>query len=328
MILGVWTAALAADPVLEVCATTPDLGALARAVGGDRVAVTVFARGADDPHFAEPRPSHARALARARLLIETGLERESGWLPVLREQARNPAVAAGGAGAVVAAAAIVPLGAPQGHVDRSHGHVHAGGNPHFLLDPVQGWKVAKRLAARFAAADPAGAESYAARCGALARRLAAGLVGEDALGGHDGEAVLAGVEDGTVASVLGRAPAGWLGRLGPFAGRRVVADHDLWPYLARRYRLAVVGFLEPKPGVPPTTAHLAGLVETVRAQQVAAIIAVPYFDLRHARFLAERTGIPVAVLAHQPGALPGTDDYVDCCAQHVRALAQALAGAR
>ena len=154
LLLALLVAVAGAAEPLHVCATTTDLGDLVRAVGGEDVAVTVFARGGDDPHFVEPRPSFAKALAGAELVVSVGMELELGWLPTVLTQARNPRLAPGQPGSFAASSAIVPLGLPSGPVDRSQGHVHAGGNPHFLSDPVCGVQVAKALSARLGQLRP------------------------------------------------------------------------------------------------------------------------------------------------------------------------------
>ena len=315
------------EPV-PVCATVPDLGDLVRAVGGDEVTVTVFARGGDDPHFVEPRPSFAKALARAELVVSVGLELEIGWLPVVVGQARNPRLAAGQPGWFEAASAVSPLGIPAGTVDRSHGDVHAGGNPHFLSDPVCGVQVARALAGRLGTLRPEGASGFTARYRTFALEVGRRLLGPTVVQRAGEAAVLAALEQDALAPVIGDGAdlGGWLARLRLARGARVIVDHDLWPYVARRFALEVVGFLEPKPGIPPTTRHLADLVERSRGRSVRAILAVPYFDRRTAAVVAEGLTIPVVVLAHQVGATSGASDWLSMLDHNVGQLATALGG--
>jgi len=138
-------AAAGAAPV-EACATTTDLGSLLREVGGDAVNVTVFTPALGDPHFQEPRPSFIKAMSRADLFVQVGLDLESGWAPGLWENARNPRVLPGGPGFLDASRAIEPLDRPAGIADRSMGDVHPLGNPHYLLDPLHGLEVARAMA--------------------------------------------------------------------------------------------------------------------------------------------------------------------------------------
>jgi ABC-type Zn uptake system ZnuABC Zn-binding protein ZnuA len=326
LVLGAGPAA--ARP-LAVCATVPDLGALAREVGGEAVSVTVFTKGTEDPHFVEPRPSFVKALSQADLLLLVGMDLEAGYLPVLLRGARNGRVLPGARGHLDASQAVAPLGAPPGPVDRAMGDVHALGNPHYLTDPVNGLRVARLIRDRLSELRPADGARFAARTADFERRLGAALVGAalaakydveklGALGEHEGlDAFLAAQGD---AGAL----AGWLGRLRPQRGARVVDDHDVWPYFARRFGVVVIGHMEPKPGITPTTRHLGALVERMRAAEVRAILASAYYDQRHARFLAERTGARVAAMANQVGARPGTEDYLAFVDHNVRELAAAL----
>jgi zinc/manganese transport system substrate-binding protein len=273
-----WPAFANAEP-LRVCATVPDLGDLVRQVGGDEVTVTVFAKGPEDPHFVEAKPSFTKALSKADAYIQVGLELEAGWAPVLLGQARNKKVLPGHDGFIDASTAIEPMHVPQGTIDRAMGDVHAGGNPHYLLDPLNGAKVAELIASRLGQLRPEKAAYFKDRCHAYCRRM------EEAL-------------------------AGWQALVQPCAGAKVVSDHDMWPYFAHRFGLDVIGFLEPKPGLPPTTRHLGALVEIMKTDQVRLILASSYYDPRHADFVSAKTGAVVVNLAHQVGARPGTDDYI------------------
>ncbi len=322
---GALTTAATAEP-LRVCATVPDLGGLVSAVGGDAVTVTVFARGGDDPHFVDPRPGFAKALSKADLVVSVGVELEIGWLPVVLTQSRNVALAPGQPGYFEAAGAVRLLGAPGGAVDRSHGDVHPGGNPHFLTDPVCGVQVAKALAQRLGDLRPELAGAMTMRYHAFALDVAHRLLGDAVVARIGDESAVTALERDSLAVAIGDAHdlGGWLGRLRPALGATLIADHDLWPYVARRFGFTIVGFLEPKPGVPPTTRHLAEIIQLAKAQGVKAIITVPYFDPRHATLVAEQTGLPVVHLAHQVGALPAATDWLALIDSNVTALAIGL----
>ncbi len=344
--IGVWVVAgllvglllagatgVARGEALRVCATTPDLGSLARAVGGDRVTVTVFAKGTEDAHFVEVRPAFLKELSQARLYIQTGLDLEVGWAPALLQNCRNVSVSPGGRGYLDASAVIAPLAVPSVAVDRSMGDVHAAGNPHYLLDPVNGLRVAAAIRDRLSSLDPAGREQYAARFQEFRGRLLAALVGPELAQVYDGEKLALLQERGGLLEFLksrGQADllGGWLGRMAPYAGSRAVADHDMWPYFGRRFELRVDAFLEPKPGVSPTTRHLGDLIARMRAEGIRIILSATYFDPRHARFVAEKTGATVVPVAHQVGARPGADDYLTMVDYNVRQIASALGGSR
>ncbi len=333
IILVLAAAVPAADAPVKICATVPDLGALAGEVGGEHVAVTVFAKGGEDPHFIEARPSFVRALADADLFIQTGLELEIGWAPVLLKNARNERVLPGTPGFLEAASVITPLEVPSGVVDRSLGDVHPGGNPHFFTDPICGLKVAELIRAKLAELRPADAPLFMQRYRDFAKRTGERLFGVELAGKYDPTKLALLAERGGLMPFLVAQHdevklGGWLAQLRPFAGRKVVADHAVWPYFARTFAFEVVGYLEPKPGIPPTTRHLQELIAAMREQNVGVILTTPFFEPKHARVVAEQTGAHIAAMAHQVGALPGTDDYLDFVDHNVQALLRAYQGGR
>jgi ABC-type Zn uptake system ZnuABC Zn-binding protein ZnuA len=212
------------------------------------------------------------------------------------------------------------------------GDVHPFGNPHYLLDPVQGLKVARLLRDRLSALRPASRSYFETQYAAFGQRLGTALVGEALAKKYEVEKLLLLLEHGRLQAFLqsqGEATllGGWLGRMAPYAGTRAVADHNIWPYFARRFGIDIVGFMEPKPGIPPTTQQLQGLVKTMRAQSVRLILASAYYDPRHARFLAQNTGARVVEMANQAGARAGTDDYLRLVDYNVRQFVTALGGA-
>jgi ABC-type Zn uptake system ZnuABC Zn-binding protein ZnuA len=339
LVAGVLAAAPAAGqeetpalPPLEVCATVPDLGDLARQAGGDQVDVAVFARGPQDPHFLEPRPSFIKELSGADLFLMVGLDLETGWAPNLWQNARNGRVLPGAPGFLDASTAIAPRDLPAGPIDRAMGDVHPSGNPHYLLDPVNGLKVARAIRDRLIQLRVEKRAHFTERYDAFAKRMNEALVGEKLAALHDGEKLAVLHERGALLGLLeGQKKkdllGGWVGLMAPHRGARVVADHKLWPYFAARFGIEVVAYLEPKPGIAPSTGHLAGVVKLMKEQGVKVIITVPYFDRRHAAFVASKTGATVVSLAHQCGALPGTEEYIGFVDHNVRQLAKVLAAA-
>lgn len=314
---------------LRVAATVTDLGSLARSVGGEEVSVTVFAKGPQDAHFIEPKPSFIRALHDADLFIQVGMELEIGWAPVLLRSARNSKVLPGGPGYLDASMAIEPLEIPTGPVDRSMGDVHPYGNPHYLTDPVNGLRVARLIRDKLIELRPPSAEGFRARYDAFARQLAVALVGPALADRHDSQTLVRLVDDGELLDFLEREGqgdllSGWLGTARAHAGTKAVQDHKLWPYFARRFELVLVTTLEPRPGIAPSTRHLGTVVEAIRAQQIPLILSNSYFDPRHARWVAEQTGARVVPMAHQVGAREGTDDYLRAIDYNVRHVLGAL----
>lgn len=278
---------------LRVCATTPDLGALAAEIGGDDIVLTVFAKPAEDPHFLDAKPGFIRALHDADLYVETGLELEIGWAPALLRGARNPRILPGQPGYLDASQVITPLEVPQGEVDRSHGDVHPAGNPHYLLAPSNGLAVARLLADRMGALRPELAETFRRRYALFEQRM------QHAMGS-------------------------WEARLAPHRGKGLVVDHNLWIYFAEHFGLRVPVQLEPKPGVPPTARHLQEVLARMRAENLRVIATSPYADERHAQFVAKHAGAALARLAHQPGARPGSDGYMGLLNHNVNAIADAF----
>jgi ABC-type Zn uptake system ZnuABC Zn-binding protein ZnuA len=263
------------------------------------------------------------------MYVQVGLEAEIGWVPVLLQQARNARVMPGGSGYVDAASVITPIGVPTEPVDRSMGDVHALGNPHYLVDPVQGLKVAQLIREKLTALRPESRAAFAARYSALRQRLGAALVGQALAQKYDVAKLLLLLEHERLGAFLRSQGeegllGGWMGRMAPYAGTRAVADHNVWPYLAQRFGLIMVGVLEPRPGIPPTTRHLRELIQIMQAQGVKLILTSAYYDPRHAQFVAQTTHARVVPLAHQVGARPGTDDYLSMVDYNIRQLIAAL----
>lgn len=314
---------------LRVFATVTDLGSLAREVGGDQVAVDVMTKGREDPHFLEAKPSFIKQLSQADLYLQVGLELEVGYAPLLLQNARNGRILPGNRGYLDCSGAITALEVPSGPVDRSLGDVHPYGNPHYLLDPLNGLKVAALIRDRLSELRPEGQAHFAERYAAFRRRLEAALVGEALAQKYDASKLALLFELGKLDVFLeqqGDAEklAGWLRLLRAHRGAKVVDDHNLWPYFTRRFGLVVIGHMEPKPGIPPTTSHLTALIDRMRAEKVRLILAAPYYDPRHARFVAEATGAAVVYLSHQVGGRNGTDDYLSLIDYNVRQVAGAL----
>jgi ABC-type Zn uptake system ZnuABC Zn-binding protein ZnuA len=321
---------------LQVCCSVPDLASLVKAVGGDNVSVTAFAKGTEDPHFIEAKPSFVKSLNQANLLVMLGLEMEAGWSPVVLQSARNQAVLPGAAGYLDASTAIRPLEVPTGVIDRSMGDVHAGGNPHYLLDPICGMQVARLIRDKLSELRPDQKAYFDQRYEEFCRRMGEMLVGEQLAKKYkldDIPKLCLLFEHGKLEpylksqheeSLLG----GWLGMMLPYYGTKAVDDHNMWPYFARRFGLRVVAHMEPKPGVPPTTQHLGTVAQQMRAEQVRLVLANPYYDPGHAQFLASNAGAKIANVAHQVGSRPGTDDYLSMVDYNVRQLVAALGGSQ
>jgi zinc/manganese transport system substrate-binding protein len=282
----------AANAKLKVVATLPDLGSLAREVGGDKVDVSVLAKPTEDSHFVDARPSFVVQLREADILIDGGAELEIGWLPPLLQNARNSKIEVGKPGRVQASQGVRLMNVPTS-ASRAAGDVHALGNPHFVVDPIIAKTVAQHIAQAFSAVDSANAAAYDANYKKFESTINAKLQ-------EWGTAML------------------------PFKGQNVVAYHDSWPYFAHRFGVNIDTFLEPKPGIPPSPSHLAEVIEKMKAQKIKAIIVEPFHDRKIAEKVASATGAKVVDFAQYPGGLPDTDTYVKLIDKLVANLSAAL----
>jgi ABC-type Zn uptake system ZnuABC Zn-binding protein ZnuA len=279
---------------LTVVATTPDLAALARAIGGDAVEVKALAKPTEDPHYVDAKPSHIVTLNRADVLIEGGAELELGWLPPLLESARNNKIAAGSPGRIVASQGVSMLEVPA-TFDRSRGDIHPFGNPHFLLDPLNVKLIVAQMAEHFALVDP-------------------------------NEAALFKANLETFDAALDVKLAEWQKQLAPYRGAKIVTYHRDFVYLAQRFNLEVVETLEPKPGIAPSPAHLAKVIATMKAQNARVILVQPYQNRRTAETVARQTNAVVLDIGQQPGAHKNTDTYFELMDNIVGTLATAFRG--
>ena len=320
-----------ADGVVEVCATTPDLGSLVREIGGEQVDVTVFVKSKEDPHFAEAKPGFVKATNGCELFVQNGLGLEVGYAPALLQAARNPELLPGNRGFLDASGAITPKGVPAGTVDRSMGDVHPHGNPHYLLDPLNGLAVAEKIAAKLTELRPASAGAFAARLAKFRDDLFRHLVGDDLARKYGAEVPKLATlfERGKLLPFLsGQGEAarlgGWFAAMAPHFGARAIQDHPIWLYFADRFGLRIVGSLEPRPGIPPTTKHMNEIVGLMQADGVRIVLASAYYDPRYARFVAEKSGARVLAMANQVGATAGADTYLEMIDHDVRQVAGAL----
>lgn len=287
---------LAAGPLsaapLKIITTTPDLADLARRVGGARVSVESLARGFQDPHHVEAKPSLVLKLRAADLFIQTGLDLEAGWAPLLLQGARRAVVQPGGAGFLDASVFIEPLEVPT-NVSRAGGDIHPGGNPHYLADPRNAVRVAEGIARKLAERDPAGAPEYKANARAFVGLLNQRLVQ-------------------------------WEKQLAPLRGTPFVSYHRNLAYFADWAGLEPAGEIEPKPGIPPSPRHTAELIQRMKADKVGLVLTMPYFEKRAPESLARATGARVIVLALGPDAVPGASDYIAAVEHNVNEILRGL----
>lgn len=269
--------ALAAEK-LQVVASTPDLADLTRAVGGTRVEVSSLALGSQDYHFVPARPSFILKLKQADVLVHIGLDLEQ-WLPPLVASSRNGKIFTGGLGNVDCSIGLPLLQVPQGRVDRSMGDIHGNGNPHYWLDPVNARYITANIANGLKRVDPAGAAYYDAQRTAYLKQLAPKITQ-------------------------------WMNEAKPLKGLKVVAYHNSWPYFEKRFGLNIVGFIEPKPGIPPSPKHIQTVITLMKSQDVKIIIMEPYFSQSIAEMIAKAAGAKVVILPPAIGAIPSVTSYM------------------
>jgi len=282
-----------AQAALNVVASTEDLAALVREVGGDKVKVETIARGYQDPHFVEAKPSFILKLHAADLLVVVGRELEIGWLPSLVQQSRNARIQPGADGYLDASLTAKILEVPAGPITRAMGDVHPSGNPHYWLDPGNGRRMAKAIQERLTAASAADAAHFARRYADFDRRLA-------------------------------EAEKRWDGMMAPYKGLKVVTYHRSWSNLAERFNLNVVGYVEPKPGIPPSPSHTFDLIQEMKRQNVKLILVEPYFDLKTPDAIARDTGAEVLVLLPSVGGVKEVTDYIGLFDYDVNLLVAAI----
>jgi len=277
--LAVLASAPPALAAVNVVTTTEDLAALTREVGGDRVKVDSIARGYQDPHFVEAKPSFILKLAKADLLVAVGRELEIGWLPPLVQQSRNARIQPGADGYLDASLTARILEIPTGPITRAMGDVHPLGNPHYWLDPGNGRRIAKAIADRLSRMAPADASWFASRYADFDKRL-------------------------------GEAERRWDALMAPYKGLKVVTYHRSWPNFTDRFGLDVIGYVEPRPGIPPSPSHTFALMAEVKRQGVRILLVEPYFDLKTPQSIARETGAKVVVMPPSVGGEKEIADYI------------------
>lgn len=284
-------AAAPARAALNIFACEPEWASLAQEVGGDRVNVYSATQALQDPHHVEARPSLVARARSARLVLCTGAELEVGWLPAILREAGNPAVQPGQPGYFEAAAQVTRLEVPA-RLDRAEGDVHAAGNPHIQLDPRNLLAVAAPLARRLADLDPANGEYYAARHKAFADRMR-------------------------------NAIARWEKEAAPLKGARVITQHKSFSYLLSWLGMVEMATIEPKPGIEPSPAHLAQLLERIKAQPPRMILRTPYDPPRPSEWLAERAKLPALTLPFTVGGSERAKDLFGLFDDTIASLRQA-----
>jgi zinc/manganese transport system substrate-binding protein len=282
-----------AQSKLNVIATTEDLAAIAREVGGDRINIEALARGYQDPHFVEAKPSFILKLQKADVLIAVGRELEIGWLPPLVQQSRNSKIQSGAEGYLDASLNAQILEIPTGQLTRAMGDVHPLGNPHYWLDPENGKRIAKSVADKFSQLRPNDRAVFEQRNADFATRLDA-------------------------------AEKRWQAAMAPYKGLKVVTYHRSFPNFAERFGLEIIGYVEPRPGIPPTPQHTLDLINEMKRQHVKLVMVEPYFDLKTPNAIGRETGAEVLVVPPSVGGVKEVTDYFKLFDYDVNLVVEAI----
>jgi zinc/manganese transport system substrate-binding protein len=276
MALGLWSRA--AEAKVHVVTSIETFADLARQVGGDRVEVKALSHGYMDPHFVEPKPNLVIDLNRADLLVHVGLELEIGWLPPLVLGSRNSKIQPGLPGNLDASVEIPVLDVPAVKVDRSMGDIHPQGNPHYWIPPGNAVIVAREIAERLQAIDPAGREVYAANLGRFRAEVA-------------------------------RRRADWEKRAAVVRDTKVVTYHKSWSYVSAWLGLREAGYIEPKPGIPAPPSHIAELIGLMRREGIKVILMESFYPRNTVDLVGSKAGARALIMPSDVGAAPGITDY-------------------
>ena len=282
-----------ADAAINVVTTTEDLAAIAREIGGDKISVEPIARGYQDPHFVEPKPSFIIKLHNADLLIVVGRELEAAWLPPLITQSRNAKITPGSRGYLDASLTATIVDIPTGQITRAMGDVHPQGNPHYWLHPDNGRKIAKAVQNKLTELSSGDAAYFAQRYTDFDRRLSEG-------------------------------EKRWKAAMAPYKGLKIVTYHRSWTNFTNEFELEVIGYVEPRPGIPPSPAHTLTLIEEMKRQHVKIILVEPYFDLKTPNAIARDTGAMVLVMPPSVGGSEAVKDYIQLFDHNVNLLLSAV----
>ena len=294
LIAGALLSPMAAEAKkLNVVTSTTDLAALTEEVGGDKVNVESIAKGYQDPHFVEAKPSFLLKLRQADLLIAVGLQLEIGWLPPLVTQSGNPRIQVGAQGYLDASQFAEILEIPQGTVTRAEGDVHPLGNPHYWLDPDNGRRIARGIANKLADMDTADSAFFQQRFQDFEKRLLA-------------------------------AEQKWDAEMKPYRGRKVVTYHRSLPNFAKHFGLDVIGYVEPRPGIPPTPSHTLELIQLMKRENCKLVIVEPYFDLKTPQSIGRETGAQVIVYLPSVGGEKQVTNYFELFDYDIALLTKAF----
>lgn len=281
---------------IRVVTTLPDLASITRYVGGNQVDVFAIAKGYQNPHFVDPKPSYIVKLSRADMFVTVGLDLEIGWAPQLVQSSRNNKIQKGNSGYVDASEGISLLQVPA-TTSREEGDIHIYGNPHYWLDPVRGKQIAETIYHHLSDISPENEANFRRNLESFKKELDQRL------------------EE-------------WMQKMKPYRGTEIIAYHNEWVYFEERFGLQIVDFLEPKPGIPPTPSQLVSVINRVQNNDIPVLINSPYFSSKSPDVVARNTDIEIVKLATMTGGYDEIENYFDLFDYNVNTLVEALENQR
>ncbi len=313
---------------MKVVTTTTDLAAIARFVGGDKAEVMSVATGREDPHHIAAKPSYMMAVRKADLWIRTGMELEIGYESLILDGCRNPKIRIGTPGHLDSSIGVLRLEVPTQKIDRSMGDIHPLGNPHYMLDPLNGRIVAKTIGKKLCKLAPGDAAYFNQQVKAFQRQLDERMFGREAVaklgGGKLWALLLKGRLDGALQASGAPPLAGWLATMRPHAGKKLLTYHRNWSYFVHRFGLVVPTELESKPGIPPSPGRLTEVIQRAKADQIKVLLMATYFTRKAPDLVASQAGMTVVECAMFPGAQPEAKDYFTLFDNIVNRLSEAF----
>lgn len=277
---------------VQVVTTLPDLASITEQVGGDKVDVFAIAKGYQNPHFVDPKPSYIVKLSRADMFVTVGLDLETGWAPQLVQSSRNSKIQRGNVGYVDASEGISLLQVPSS-TSREEGDIHIYGNPHFWLDPIRGKQVAETIYNHLVEISPENQEEFSRNLQAFKQRIDQKMTE-------------------------------WLDKMAPYKGTTIIAYHNEWVYFEERFGLEIADFLEPKPGIPPTPSQLVNVINKIKSQDIPVLINSPYFSSKSPEVVARNTGVEIVKLSTMTGGYDEIENYFDLFDYNINTLVEAL----
>ncbi|KAA3618782.1 MAG: zinc ABC transporter substrate-binding protein [Calditrichaeota bacterium] len=280
---------------IKIVTSLPDLASIAQEIGGDYVTTFSIAKGYQDPHFVDPKPSYMIRLQKADIFIQVGLDLEIGWIPPLLEGARNGAILPGGKGYIDASVGIPLLEVPTGEPSklRAEGDIHIYGNPHYWLDPLRGKMIAENIHNGLIRLQPENEAQFRSNLDIFNQKI---------------DALTQNLQD----------------KISDYAGTKVIAFHNSWPYFDERFHFDLVGFIEPKPGIPPSPKHLVSVINHMKQNDIRIIIISPYFSKKSAQLIASKTSAVLIELASSVGAQAEIKSYFDLFEYNINKLIEGI----